>query len=310
MPLIPDPDPFQDILQKPADAGLELFQAQRLFESSFDLETESVFRYLKDPARVRQSRKHFKTYPSKPQYSLQPNPKLLRKNLHQILQDRETQRDFDGRAEISAGVVASLLHFAAGLKEVPARPGQKRGPTAPGQTPRRNYPSPGGLYSHEIYVALLRSDLGPAGLYHYNVQAGSLELLQMQDPREILSKLCRHENPEKILAASCVIFMTCIFDRALQKYSRRGWKFLQFETGVLMQNFYVVAESLGLGVWPMGNIVEDHLLDYLGIDGIHEGFMTSLWIGKPTQEPKKSLWTRLTSVFGKSLRRDNFSIRG
>lgn len=306
MPLIPDLDPFQDYFEKPLNQGMDTYQAQRLFKSNFDLQVAPVFHFLAHPKAVNLSREHYKIYSSLPRVALTPKQDLLRATILNVLENRRTHRDFDADFVMPRSTLSTLLHYAAGLQK----------PYRAGVLNLRFYPSPGALYSHEIYVLSLRDNFAPPGLYHYNVRDSVLERMKDIDPAHVFDHICVKEDPEKIKAASTVIIMTCVFERSTKKYGRRGWKFLQYETGVILQNFYWVAGALGLGVWPMGNLVEDDLLPLLGIDGVQEGFMTSLWLGAPKHQTSRELsskylrLSKLISDFGKSQRWAKFFSKG
>lgn len=267
MPILPEPDPFADELLPPADLGLEAFQAQRLFRETHQAETASVRRFLADPTKVARARQHYKTYDRAERIPLDLPVEPLTMALQEVIERRQTVREFDPDRPLSLRELSRLLWLVAGLKE--------------GDSGARHYPSPGALYAHEIYVANLRIEGLAPGFYHLNVRDRCLERVSGGDALARLPDLIASSELEGARRAGAGIFLTAVFERLTQKYGRRGWKFCQFETGCLLAGVYSVATASGLGAWPIGNIIEDELLPALGIDGVHEGFMTSVFVGWP-----------------------------
>lgn len=274
MPILPEAEPFADDLLPASDVGLEAFQAQRLFRATHRDETASVRHFLADRGRVERSRAHFKTYDRAERVPLELPVEPLTMSLQEVIERRHTEREFDADRPLSLCELSRLLWLVAGLRD--------------GDPGRRNYPSPGALYSHEIYVANLRVEGLAPGFYHLNVRDRCLERVSSVDAAGLLPELIASNELAGARRAGAGIFLTAIFERLTQKYGRRGWRFCQFETGGLLAGFYSVATAAGLGAWPIGNIIEDELLPVLGIDGVHEGFMTSVFVGWPARKTEPS----------------------
>jgi len=70
------------------------------------------------------------------------------------------------------------------------------------------------------------------------------------------------------------------------KYGERGYRFLLFEAGHIMQNLLLVASALGVSALPIGGFVDAELDSALGIDGLDE---VSLYLAavEPPERPSQ-----------------------
>ncbi|MHA2400812.1 MAG: SagB/ThcOx family dehydrogenase [Promethearchaeota archaeon] len=138
----------------------------------------------------------------------------------------------------------------------------------------RTVPSAGGLYPIEIYPIINNVEDIDRGVYHYNIPNHSLELLKEGDTRAQVAKACLDQ---KMAFRSAVNFVwTAIIERSKWKYLQRCYRYLYLDAGHIGQNFYLVAEALGLGACTIGAIFDDDLNELLGIDGISE---TAIYVG-------------------------------
>ncbi|TXT61170.1 MAG: Nitroreductase family protein [Promethearchaeota archaeon] len=138
----------------------------------------------------------------------------------------------------------------------------------------RTTPSAGGLYPIEIYPSINNvSDLD-RGIYHYNIRDHELELLKKGDYRERVAKACLDQS---MAYHSAVNFIwTAVIPRSKWKYLQRCYRYIYLDCGHIGQNFYLVAESLDLGVCTIGAIYDEELNDILEINGKEE---TSIYVG-------------------------------
>lgn len=118
---------------------------------------------------------------------------------------------------------------------------------------RRNYPSAGGLYPVETFIAFLapKIDIGiVTGIYHYLPNSMKLELLRESDPTEVTRALF-HYPGELELIPDFVIFFQLNLTVALCKYRLRGYRFGLLEAGSMYQHAERVGRELGVGsrVW-------------------------------------------------------------
>jgi len=138
----------------------------------------------------------------------------------------------------------------------------------------RTTPSAGGLYPIEIYPVVNNVTTIKQGIYHYNIAEHSLELLKEGDFRENVAKACL----DQIMAYNSAInfIWTAIIERSKWKYLQRCYRYIYLDGGHIGQNFYLIAEALGLGACTIGAIYDDELNVLLEIDGKTE---TAIYVG-------------------------------
>jgi SagB-type dehydrogenase family enzyme len=138
----------------------------------------------------------------------------------------------------------------------------------------RTVPSAGGLYPIEIYPALNNVESVKKGIYHYNIQDHSLELIKKGDFRLKISKGCLDQ--EMVFNAAVNFIMTAIIERSRWKYLQRCFRYIYLDAGHIGQNFYLIAQALGLGACTIGAIYDDELNKLLELDGVEE---TAIYVG-------------------------------
>lgn len=146
----------------------------------------------------------------------------------------------------------------------------------------RTVPSAGGLYPIETYPVINNVSGMGKGLYHYDIQEHSLYLLKEGDFRRKVAEGCLDQN---IAYSSAINFIwTAMIGRSQWKYLQRCYRYIYLDAGHIGQNFYLVAEALGLGACTIGAIYDDELNDFLEIDGIVE---TVVYVGVVGKLKKK-----------------------
>jgi SagB-type dehydrogenase family enzyme len=138
----------------------------------------------------------------------------------------------------------------------------------------RTVPSAGGLYPIEVYPIINNVEDLERGIYHYNIPEHSLEFLKEGDVRNEIAKACLDQQ---IAFKSAVNFVwTAVIERSKWKYLQRCYRYIYLDAGHIGQNFYLIAEALGLGACTIGAIYDDEINNLLGLDGISE---TSIYVG-------------------------------
>ncbi|MFX1389068.1 MAG: SagB/ThcOx family dehydrogenase [Promethearchaeota archaeon] len=138
----------------------------------------------------------------------------------------------------------------------------------------RTTPSAGGLFPIEIYPIVNSVEGLDKGIYHYNILDHSLEMIKSGDFRLEISKGCLDQ---KIAYNAAIDFVwTAIIERSKWKYLQRCYRYIYLDAGHIGQNFYLIAEALGLGVCTIGAIYDDEINNLLEIDGIDE---TAIYVG-------------------------------
>jgi len=209
-------------------------------------------------------RAEYKVYPRSTHV---PIPKGVGTDFIQRLLARRSVHSFEPSG-ISLGALGGMFRAACG------ETGMVEGRAA------RAQPSGGGLYPIEMYALVFRSsdDLS-AGVYHYAPGLDVLEIIQVRDfSEEEIDKLFVYPW---IKNASGVVIMTAVFQRTMQKYGHRGYRFALLEAGHIGQNIYLAAPEFGLGCCAMGGTRDEIVEVLIGVDGVTEALVHGVVIGIP-----------------------------
>jgi len=206
-----------------------------------------------------------------------PDPADLDADLSEVLSRRRSLRRYGGDP-ITRQALSTLLAYGCGVNGS-LGPGDGSEPT---RTTGRTYPSGGGLYPVENYLAVLNG--GPEldeGLYYYVPDDHALRVLaEGAVTDEIDDAFVPPAGMEPSDAAVCFL-LTGAFWRSKAKYGPRGYRFVLQESGHLVQNLLLVGLALGYGGVPLGAVREDRANDLLGVDGVDEALVYSLFLGAP-----------------------------
>jgi SagB-type dehydrogenase family enzyme len=146
----------------------------------------------------------------------------------------------------------------------------------------RGVPSGGALYPLELYAVAFRVDGLPSGVYHYNVEAHSLELLREGQFDAEFGRAVFYEDMFKTVSAAFVI--TGVPKRSAFKYGERAYRFINLEAGHVGQNICMTATALGIGCLMVGGFYDDDIDSLVGIDGLNELSLYTAAVGYPKQQ--------------------------
>lgn len=133
---------------------------------------------------------------------------------------------------------------------------------------RRHIPSPGALFSLELYVAALRVESLDRGIYHYDISSHDLCLLHGTESADRFEDALTSLGGVSGCAAYVVI--SSVIERLRWKYGARAYRLALLEAGHAGQQLVLAATALDLGVCPIQAFLDDAVADVLGIDGVSE----------------------------------------
>ncbi len=153
--------------------------------------------------------------------------------------------------------VRSYSDKALTLKEVGQVLWAAGGETVDGITgPTRAYPSAGGVYPLEIYLVAGKVDGLESGLYKYDWEKHSLELINPGDIRKDLASAAYGQR--MITEAPAIIVVTAILEKTTSRYGEKGRTlFVPMDVGHLGQNVHLQAEAIGLSTVMVGGFKEE-----------------------------------------------------
>jgi SagB-type dehydrogenase family enzyme len=150
---------------------------------------------------------------------------------------------------------------------------------------RRPIPSPGGLYSLELYVVVGRVTCLQRGLYHYEPVSHELSLLRGTEAEDRFNDVLTSLGGVRGCAAYVVV--TSVIERLRWKYGPRGYRLAMLEVGHAGQQLCSAVTALGLVGCPIQAFLDDELTELLGIDGMSELPLHVVGIGWPEASSKE-----------------------
>lgn len=186
--------------------------------------------------------------------------------LTSLISCRRTERDFI-YSEIEFSDLSDILYYSYGITGKLAETYEAR-----------SVPSAGARYPLEIYVGICNCNKLKMGIYHFNVKNNTLELIRSFPDINMLYKML--ERQEFVKQSSAMIFITAHFDRTMDKYGERGYRYILFDAGHFAQNITLISQSLNYKSVLMGGFEDDELNSVLNIDGINEGVIYVIAISK------------------------------
>lgn len=239
---------------------------------------ERVGQVSSRPEVHRLSMHGFKSYVSSTRVDL-PMVRLESAPLETVLRSRRSQTGDFAPGPITLEHLSAILRYSAG-------PTTK--PSASGSYPieamhLRANASAGGLHPTELYPLIMNVEGCEPGLYHYSVRDHKLELLRSGDLSTELAETLT--DPSPAVGSAVTIFLTSVMARNLSKYLFRGYRFLSYDVGVLLQNLYLTTTTCGLGTCAVGGFLDDNAGDFLRIDNVNECVKMLFCIGQSAPGP-------------------------
>lgn len=248
-----------------------------------ELETCSGYKYLRETAYDRTTIKQaqrpaiaevdtFKKYPNSKRFELPRNWDLKEARLTPLLQSRRSLRKYL-LEPITIDELAFMLWASQGIT------------AKSGNYTFRTAPSGGALYPIETYLCINSvTGLNP-GLYHFDVESFSLDILSETDSADAIAAACLNQ---KFMAQSGVIFLwTSVFRRCMSKYGNRGMRYMLLDAGHICQNTLLAAEATESGGCPVAAFYDDEVNNLLGVDSEEESILYAASIGKRVKPQKE-----------------------
>ncbi len=192
-------------------------------------------------------------------------------NLTAAMAARTSVRRGELRGAISAAELSTILQHGVRANRL-LRP--SAAPTVAQWV--RPYPSGGALYPIELYVAASAVEGVPVGVSSYNAVKHKLQVLPHASPDAVRAAETGYEDH---LAAPCVLVLTGVFERSIQKYGPRGYRLALIEAGHMMQNIILLVTALGLKACVSASFYEAEMERALDIDGVSEAALVLVIIG-------------------------------
>jgi len=204
-----------------------------------------------------------------------PEDVTLEGDIGSVLRKRRSRRSFTDEP-ISIRDLSKLLLYGAGVSaEAPIGDELVK--------PKRTYPSPGGLYGAELYLAARDIEGIDPGLYYYSTPKHGIRRLEADSGlfQADLEDAILTEDAIPIDSTPLFILLSGAFGRITAKYGPRGYRYALQETGHLCQNLLLAAEATGLGGVPLSAYDDRRANDLLGVNGVDEATVYAVGMGYP-----------------------------
>jgi SagB-type dehydrogenase family enzyme len=197
-----------------------------------------------------------------------------------LLRERHSTRSFDEQRPITLAELARFLDGAARVQstwESPLDFGDG-GPVV--EYAVRPYPSGGGSYGLELYLAVERCEGLARGFYHYD--AGGHALVPIGVRAQEFDALLAGAGfaMDAPAAPQILIIIAARFGRTSWKYSSLAYALILKDAGVLTQTLYLMATDMGLGGCAIGTANIDLFAKMTGIEFHVEGPVGQFAIGR------------------------------
>ncbi len=199
-------------------------------------------------------------------------PKPMETNgsgLWELMHRRRSIRTFT-RESITKDQLSQLLWATQGITEPDVA-------AYGGKISLRVVPSAGALHPIETYLCVNNIAELDQGIYHYEVHARELALIQKGRVGEALA---RAALDQQMLSQGNVVFIwTAIFERSSWKYRQRAYRYVFLDVGHIAQNLALAAEAIGLGSCQVAAFFDDEVNQLLQVDGEKESALYLSVIG-------------------------------
>lgn len=147
----------------------------------------------------------------------------------------------------------------------------------------RTYPSGGGLYPVEAYVAWRKPESVEIGVYHYSPHDHALTEIRSDIDETVLEQALADQHRFSS-GAGCVVFLTGVFRRSLTKYGIHGYRFVLIEAGEMAQQIGLQSCAMNMSSLFWASSYDDRVNDILDVDGVNESLLLTVMIGEAKRD--------------------------
>jgi SagB-type dehydrogenase family enzyme len=202
-----------------------------------------------------------------------------------LLRARRSTRSFDDQNPITLAELARLLDSAVRVQARWSERLDLGGADDPMMDyASRPYPTGGGSWELELYLAVNQCDGLARGFYHYDAGEHALTPIVVRMPE--LDALLGAAAFAMGAPAAPQVLITIVarFGRVSWKYGSIAYALILKDVGVLTQTLYLVAADMGLGACAIGSVNNNVFAKMTGLPFHIEGPVGQFAIGRAAQE--------------------------
>ncbi|WZY00547.1 SagB family peptide dehydrogenase [Bacillus sp. FSL W7-1360] len=199
-----------------------------------------------------------------------------KKDFLYTLLDRQTIRELDNSKSLTLQELSTILFLVYGAQACKRNIGVDH-------FIFKTSPSGGSRHPVEVYPCVINVEGIESGIYHYNVEEHSLELIDNGILNDKYVDMAAHQ--EYIKNASVLFFYTAYLERTMWKYlSPRAYRVIMMDLGHLSQTLYLTANWMGLGAFFTAHLKDELVEEKLHLDHSNEVVLGLSGIGHLSAE--------------------------
>lgn len=180
-------------------------------------------------------------------------------SLQETLENRRSNRNFSGTICSKERFSTVLINSLRENVEIVQEDGVKWN--------FRPYPSGGGLYPIDIYIAIFNVEGIKNGVYLYNPKKHTISELDTNNDLSLIKNALPTLTKELEKTAFLIILVSDL-ERMAFKYQERAYRFALLECGHISQNLLLSATALDIKSFPVGAFLDNEINVFLDLDGI------------------------------------------
>ncbi len=200
-----------------------------------------------------------------------------------LLDGRHSTRSFDDQRPVSLAELARFLEATARVRSK-SQHDVDLGDIRPSiEYTTRPYPSAGGSYELELYLAVNKCEGLDRGFYHYDADGHVLVAIDTRAPEFNAVLASAQFAMDAPALPQIVLIITARFGRISWKYSSIAYALVLKDVGVLLQTLYLTAVDMGLGGCAIGTVNIDLFAKMTGVEFHIESPVGQFAMGRPAE---------------------------
>ncbi|MBV9627092.1 MAG: SagB family peptide dehydrogenase [Xanthobacteraceae bacterium] len=200
-----------------------------------------------------------------------------------LLNERHSTRSFDDQRPISLADLARFLQATARIRSK-SQHQVDLGEAQPSvEYTTRPYPSAGGSYELELYLAVNKCEGLDRGFYHYDADGHVLVAIDTRAPEFDAVLASAQFAMDAAAPPQILLIITARFGRVSWKYSSIAYALVLKDVGVLLQTLYLTAVDMGLGGCAIGTVNIDLFAKMTGLEFHIESPVGQFAMGRPAE---------------------------
>lgn len=146
-------------------------------------------------------------------------------------------------------------------------------------------PASGHVTGCRLFPLVLNVTGLAAGVYYYDERQRQLRHIRVADPKPFVQE---YFFQAEFLAAPVMLLTVGSVSDYLLRYGDRGYRYMLFDVGLLLQRMYLVTSCLDLNGCTTGSLVQGAFEQWVGVDGFQGTVLKAFALGHKIVDEVKS----------------------